>query len=169
MSDRETADQELAQQLLDRARAERVKLTCPDGPLGNLTESGRFLAEPTEVQSAAECGGLAVWTSAVAMTLLLVTFCAAFFVIFSTGPRQWAAETFLGCESEVVTRQSPSSSSEPAISFECRRGGQNESIDLLLAGLGFAPFVAVASVSAIGIVTSRQLRLRRRRRTNGHS
>ena len=40
MSDQGIVDQELAQQLVDRARAEGVKLTGPGGLLGDLTPNG---------------------------------------------------------------------------------------------------------------------------------
>ncbi len=38
MSDADVMDQELAQQLVDRAKAEGVKLTGPGGLLGDLTK-----------------------------------------------------------------------------------------------------------------------------------
>ena len=38
VSDQTIADEELAQQLVDRARAEGVKLTGPGGLLGDLTK-----------------------------------------------------------------------------------------------------------------------------------
>lgn len=95
------------------------------------------------------CGCL---LAALGSVLFWMAFGLGFAVLFAAGPREWVAETLVGCDGPVEEETTTDFDGESSSTFFCEKDGSTEDITFLLILWGFGPMVVVGVGFAVGAI-----------------